>query len=77
MTKDQIEAVLERVKTWPRDQQELAAQVLLDIEANAKGEVYELTDEERADLDAAIEAADRDEFVSDEEMAAFFTRIRR
>lgn len=77
MTKDQIDAVLERVKTWPKDQQEFAAQVLLDIEANTSGAEYVLTDEERADLDAAIGAADRGEFATDQEVAEVFARFRR
>ena len=75
MTKDQIEAVLERVKAWPKDRQEEAVNVLLAIEAEP--DVYVLTDEERADIEAGIAEADRGEFASDEEMAAFFKRIRR
>jgi predicted transcriptional regulator len=76
MTKDQIEAVLERVKTWPEDRQEQALQILLALEREA-AEPYILTDEERADLDEGIAEADRGEFASNEEVAAVFNRYRR
>jgi predicted transcriptional regulator len=43
------------------------------IEARQSG-VYRLTDEERAAVKKGLEAAERGEFVSDEDMAAFFKR---
>jgi hypothetical protein len=76
MTKSQIEAVLERVRTWPPERQEDAARVLLAMEAEDAG-TYRLAPEERADLQAALEEAARGEFASDEEVAAVFGRFRR
>jgi hypothetical protein len=33
MTREQIDAVLERVRTWPKERQEDAAQILASLEA--------------------------------------------
>ena len=74
MTKDQIAAVLERVKTWPEDRQEDAAAVLLKMEE--ANEDDELTDEDWADLEEGLAEADRGELVPEEEMKAFFDKYR-
>ena len=39
-----------------------------------RGEVFRLTDEERAAVRKGMEAARRGEFVTDEELAAFYRR---
>lgn len=75
MTKDQIEAIFERVRTWPPARQEDAAAILLRLEQEGTEE-YELTEEERADLDAAELEAERAEFATDEEVRALFARYR-
>ena len=49
MTKDQIAAVLERVRTWPEKRQEDAARVLLEMEAQDRS-AYQLTDEQLAEV---------------------------
>ena len=76
MTKEQIESVLERVRTWPQSRQEDAAQVLLAMEAQDAGP-YRLSEEERADIEAALAEVDRGEIASDAEVAAVFNRYRR
>jgi predicted transcriptional regulator len=76
MTKEQIENVLERVRTWPQSRQEDAAQVLLAMEAQDVGP-YRLSEEERADIEAALAEIDRGEIASDAEVAAVFNRYRR
>jgi predicted transcriptional regulator len=73
MTKDQINAVLERVRTWPEEQQAYAAEVLLLIEAQ-DGTPLRLSDDEWAAIQEGNAQAERGEFVSDEEMAAFWKR---
>jgi hypothetical protein len=75
MTKTEIDAVLERVKTWPPERQEEAAGVLLEIEAEVTG-VYHLTEEDRREIELSMEEARRGEFASDEEVAALFNRYR-
>lgn len=74
MTKEQIEAVLERVKTWPEERQEDAAVVLLAMEE--ANEDDELTDEDWADLEEGLAEADRGEFASDEDVKAVLDRYR-
>jgi hypothetical protein len=53
MTKDQIKAVLDRVLTWPRQRQEDAAQLLLDMERRGDSAVR-LTDEQVAEVERRL-----------------------
>jgi len=76
MRKEQIDKVLNRVRTWPQSRQEDAAQVLLAMEAQEVGP-YRLSDEERADIEAALEEISRGEVASDAEVKAVFDRHRR
>jgi predicted transcriptional regulator len=71
MTKDQINAALDRVRTWPEEQQAYAAEVLLMIEAQDRTPLR-LSDEEWAAIQEGGAQAERGEFVSDGEMAAFW-----
>jgi predicted transcriptional regulator len=75
MTKTEIDAVLDRVKTWPSERQEEAMRVLLEMEAQGT-EVYELSEEEVAAIDEGMAQARRGEFATDEEVAAVFNRYR-
>jgi hypothetical protein len=75
MTKEQIDSVLKRVRTWPEARQEDAALMLLAMEAQDTIS-YELSDEEAADIDAALEEVARGEVASEEEVAAVFNRYR-
>jgi hypothetical protein len=72
MTREQIDSVLERVRSWPQedqeDQEELA-DLVRDIEARRTG-VYMLNDEERE----AIAKARGELFVSEEDVQAFWKR---
>ena len=76
MTRDQIDAILERVRTWPPERQEDAAQMLLAMEAEGTAP-YELSEEERKDIEEGLAEADRGEFATEEEVAAVFARFRR
>ena len=75
MTKEQIEEILERVRAWPIERQEDAAAMLLLMEEQGT-EPYQLTDEERADLEEALAEAEREDPVPDEEVRALFNRYR-
>jgi predicted transcriptional regulator len=75
MTKAEIDAVLDRVKTWPPERQEEAMRVLLEMEAEVRG-VYHLTEEDRREIELSMEEARRGEFATDEEVAAVFNRYR-
>lgn len=70
-----LEEVLRRVETWPRERQERAARLLLALEA-AETSVYQLTDEEAADIDEALQEMERGEVASEEEVRAVFNRFR-
>jgi hypothetical protein len=74
MTKEQIEAVLESVRFSPQEDQEELAEHARDIEARRKG-VYVMDEEERVAVEAALEQARRGEFVSDDDMDAFWKKI--
>ena len=76
MTREQIEAVLNRVREWPLERQEDAARILMEME-EAGIEEYDLTEEQYAQLDQAIAEADRGEFATGEEVRAVFERYRR
>lgn len=72
MTRQEIDAVFERVKTWPEERKAYAAFVLLDLEQEEKDE-YELTEDDIAALDEAEAEGE----ASPEEVEAFFARYRR
>ena len=65
---------LERVRGWPKDRQDDAARLLLAMDRR-DAEPYRLTAEERAEIDTALEEAERGELASDEEVAAVFQRF--
>ena len=70
MTKQEIESVLERVKTWPLSRQEDAARTLLRMEE--QGTIYVLSPED----EEAIDEAEASGLASDDEVRAFFDRYR-
>jgi hypothetical protein len=75
MTKDQIDAVLHRVRSWPRSRQEDAAQMLIAMEAEGTTP-YLLSEDEQADLERALREAASSEFAPDADVAALFARHR-
>ena len=76
MTREQIDAVLDRVRSWPASRQEHAALLLLALEAEDTSP-YVLSSEEQEDLRAALEEVARGEVASDEDVSAVFARHRR
>ena len=70
-----LEDVLERVKSWPKQRQEDAARVLEAMEQSGTTP-YQLSNEERAAVEIGLEQAKRGEFVSDADMTAFWNRNR-
>jgi hypothetical protein len=67
MTKEQITAVLESVRSWPQQDQEELAEVAREIEARRTG-IYVMTDDERT----AISKARQSSLASDDEVDAFW-----
>lgn len=64
-----LKTILERVASWPTEDQEELSEVAREIEARRTG-VYRLSDEERA----AIREARRGPLASDDEVEAFWKR---
>jgi hypothetical protein len=64
-----VKSILERVASWPAEDQEELSELARAIEARRSG-VYRLSDEERV----AIDAARRSPLVSDDEVEAFWKR---
>lgn len=64
-----VKSILERVASWPAEDQEELSEFAREIEARRSG-VYRLSDEERA----AIDAARRGPLASDDEIEAFWKR---
>jgi len=75
MTKEQLEAIFDRVRSWPEPRQQEAIGLLLAIESETG--VYELSAEEQADLEEALAEMDRGEVASEEEVNAVFRRTPR
>ncbi len=64
-----VKTILERVASWPTEDQEELSELARDIEARRSG-VYRLSDDERA----AIDAARRGPLASDDEVEAVWKR---
>jgi len=67
MTKEQIEAVLEEVRTWPRQDQEELVEAAREIEARRRG-IYSVTDEESK----AIASGRESRLISESEAVEFW-----
>jgi hypothetical protein len=60
--------LLERVESWPEEDQEELAEYAREIEARRTG-VYTMSDDERAAVRRGLAQADRGEFVPDDVVA--------
>jgi len=68
-----LQNLFERIAAWPDELLDEIEQSIDEIE-RWSGDVFRLTDEERAAVRKGMEAARRGEFVIDEELAAFYRR---
>jgi predicted transcriptional regulator len=71
-----LKSMLDRVTTWPEEDQEELAQIALEIEARRHG-VYHATPEESAAIDEALAADARGEVANEEQVKAVFAKYRR
>jgi hypothetical protein len=71
MTNEQINAVLESVRSWPEEDQQELAEIAREIEARRTG-VYRATPEELR----AIDEAEQSGIATDEEVEAAFKAFR-
>ena len=75
MTKRDVKAVLDRVPSWPEEDQEELTEVAREIEAR-QTELYRLTKDEREAVERALAEMRERKFASDEDVAAIFRRAR-
>jgi hypothetical protein len=68
-----LNAVLERVATWPEAAQEELAELVLEIEQGRSGD-YHATPEDLAAIDEALEAVKRGEVATEAEVEAVFAK---
>jgi predicted transcriptional regulator len=68
--------LLERVGTWPVEDQEELAEVAREIESRRTG-VYRLSDDERAAIRAGLDDARRGGFATEAEIEEFYQLHRR
>jgi hypothetical protein len=73
---NRLKQVLERAETWPEADQELAADLLLALEAERATAPIDLSDEDLAALEQSAEDVRLDRFASDEEVEEIFRRYR-
>jgi predicted transcriptional regulator len=66
--------LLEKVASWPAEDQQELAEIVAEIEARRTGR-YTMTDDERTAVDKGLNQIRRGEFVSDEEMHSFWKRF--
>jgi predicted transcriptional regulator len=76
MTKQQIAILLERAETWSPEAQDELIRSALAIERKHGG-VYQLDDEERADILEGLAEIERGEVATEEEVNAVFDSLRR
>jgi hypothetical protein len=71
-----LEDIFDRIKSWPQERQNDVARLLEDVE-RAGTDVVQLSDEEQQAVQIGLNQANRGEFVSDADMAAFWERNKR
>jgi hypothetical protein len=71
MTKDQVKAILDRVLTWPEEEQERVALFVREVERRRGDD--DITDDEWKIIE---QRAQRRDLASDEEVEALFSRYR-
>jgi hypothetical protein len=64
-TEDKLESLFAKVRTLPKERQELAIEALTEI---AEDDVYQLSEDESAVLEPALERAKQGDFASDAEI---------
>lgn len=74
MTSEEIDALLETVRSWPEEDRQELAECAREIQARRTG-IYIMNDEERAAMREGLEQARRGEFVSDDEMDASWKKM--
>ena len=75
MTKEQLEAIFDRIRSWPADKQQEAVEVLEWFDR--RDEVYILSDEERAAVKRGLEDSKNRRFATEERVTGVLGKARR
>ena len=76
MTKEDLEAVFDRIRALSAEKQEELEEVIEWLETDDK-DFYQIPEEARPAIERGLADAKAGRFVSDEEMAEFFAKARR
>ena len=78
MTRNEIDEVLERVRSWPIERQMRLAQIVTHLEANDEIELDDDEDEEtRAAIAEGFDQIARGEIATEDEVEAALSRFRK
>jgi hypothetical protein len=72
---DTTKELLDKISSWPREDQEELAQYAREIEARRTG-VYQLSDAEQQGIERGLKAMREGKFASDERIAGTLKRAR-
>ena len=75
MTKDQLEALFDQIRALSPEKQEELAEVVEWMDPNA--DFFEVPEEAWPGIKRGLEAAERGDFATEEEVAAVFAKARR
>jgi hypothetical protein len=75
MTRDQLNALLNRVCSWPEEDQEKLIEAAHEIEARRE-DVYRLSEAERQGIQRGLTAMREGKFASEERVAAILQEAR-
>lgn len=76
MTKDDLEAVLDRIRALPDEKLEEVAEMIEWLETDDK-DFFEIPEEAWPGIERGLAAAEAGNFATEEEVAAVFARARR
>lgn len=74
MTKEDLEAIFDRVRSWPAEKQEEAMDMLESMDPDA--DFFEIPVEALPGIERGLADAEAGRFVPAEEMEGFFAKIR-
>ena len=75
MTNDQLEALFDQIRALPPEKLEELAEVVEWMDPNA--DFFEVPEEAWPGIKRGLEAAERGDFATEEEVAAVFAKARR
>ncbi len=75
MTKDDLEAIFDRVRAWPAEKQEELLELVEWLDDDSD-DFFEIPEEALPGIERGLAAIEAGDFASDEEVAEFFAKAR-